>query len=689
MTFLTPGLALLAAGIGVPVLIALHILKLRRLPQKVPSSLLWRRSVQDLEANVPFQKLRVSWLFVLQMLALLCASLAAGQPIWRASQVPDTFVVVLDARARMGASIERPLPRSTTDAPAAPADPGAGTDAAPDAQASGPIGTATGRSSAPDGPTIVRTRFDRARERARSLILDRTGPETEVHLVLSRATPGLIASGAPRAVLEALARVEPTDEPGDADDAMELAAQIAPDGELVWIGDDAAARSDNVGITILSAQRSSQEPGTVEVLITAVNAGASAVEVPLLVTLDANAVTARLLRIPAADTDRRGEPGRASVLVRVPQKPGALLDARLTSDDALPIDDVAAMRMAPRAPLRVAFARPAADSPATGATIPSASATPTADPSNRATAPSPLEALLGVMDMVSLVTVPCDASREVLEQADLIVADGCMPRAIAAREVSRPWLVFAAAPSMIDVGGSSIESTGPSPSIRSKRATVAGATRSHPIMQGVGPFTIDIAPHRGAAERTVPSSPPSGVVPLLVDGDEILATIDALAPGVHFRFDLSATDWPADPSWVMTMQNAVLWLAGDEGDSAGTAIRTGAPARVLVQDRNGARAWVRVPARPRVGSITVRSSDGAGAIHPVSLLDESQSDLRPAPAPEDPRRFERNADRRSVSTTAPRPLWPWLAIAALALLSLEWVVYVSAMNADRRPARVP
>jgi len=78
---LTPMIGLYAAAAAVPMLLLLYFLKLKRREVLVSSTLLWKRAVQDLQVNAPFQKLRRNLLLLLQLLALAAILLALTGPM--------------------------------------------------------------------------------------------------------------------------------------------------------------------------------------------------------------------------------------------------------------------------------------------------------------------------------------------------------------------------------------------------------------------------------------------------------------------------------------------------------------------------------------------------------------------------------------------------------------------------------
>jgi hypothetical protein len=88
-------------ALAVP-LVLLYVLKVRRERQEVASTMLWRRALEELDAQTPFRRLRRNWLLLLQLAALALCVLAAAGPHLRTLIVPGARVaIVLDASASM------------------------------------------------------------------------------------------------------------------------------------------------------------------------------------------------------------------------------------------------------------------------------------------------------------------------------------------------------------------------------------------------------------------------------------------------------------------------------------------------------------------------------------------------------------------------------------------------------------
>src|SRR5829696_2190126 len=99
---------LIAGAIVVPSLLVLYFLKLRRREFSVPSTLLWRKAIQDLQVNAPFQKLRRNLLLLLQMLLLLLLVLALSRPVANYYRgAGKTTVILIDRSASMSANDQK------------------------------------------------------------------------------------------------------------------------------------------------------------------------------------------------------------------------------------------------------------------------------------------------------------------------------------------------------------------------------------------------------------------------------------------------------------------------------------------------------------------------------------------------------------------------------------------------------
>src|SRR3981081_1720335 len=103
MTFLAPLAAV--PRLTPPAIIALYFLKIRRPTRVVPALHLWPSQIRDRQANVPWQRLRPSWLLFLQLLAAAALVAAAVQRVRRAgASLARHSIVLLDASASMQAT---------------------------------------------------------------------------------------------------------------------------------------------------------------------------------------------------------------------------------------------------------------------------------------------------------------------------------------------------------------------------------------------------------------------------------------------------------------------------------------------------------------------------------------------------------------------------------------------------------
>ncbi len=103
--FLSPAAALITAGLAVPVLLLLYFLKLRMREHPVSSTFLWKKAIQDLQVNAPFQKLRRNLLLLLQMLLLILFLLAMARPVLNMSATArDVSVLLIDRSGSMNAN---------------------------------------------------------------------------------------------------------------------------------------------------------------------------------------------------------------------------------------------------------------------------------------------------------------------------------------------------------------------------------------------------------------------------------------------------------------------------------------------------------------------------------------------------------------------------------------------------------
>lgn len=309
MQLLAPaGLALLA--LAIPILL-LYMLKLRRKPVHVSSTLLWERLLRDQQANTPWQKLKRSLLLFLQLLILAALVFALARPALPTPVVAaGTVIVLLDASASMNA-----------------------TDANP-------------------------TRFEAARRSVAALINSLPGGSQMTLILVGNSPQTLIAAENDKALLRgALASARPAQSGADWQSAFALAAAAArnaPEVTTIIVSDGGlpaeglpalpgearyvpvGASDDNLAISALALRG-----GQLFAEITNYGAAPRSVLLSIaeIVAQDSRLRDARQLDIPPGES-------RSVTLENVPAG-GRIYQARISNPqgdsalDAFPLDDAA------------------------------------------------------------------------------------------------------------------------------------------------------------------------------------------------------------------------------------------------------------------------------------------------------------------------------------------------------------
>ncbi|MEM6853481.1 MAG: BatA and WFA domain-containing protein [Planctomycetota bacterium] len=674
MSFLNPITALIAAGITVPLLVSLYFLKLRRKPIVVPSTLLWKKAIQDLQVNAPFQRIRNNLLLWLQLLLLALLLLAMARPTQRAAVSPgERVVIVIDH--------------------------------------SGSMNTAT---------TGGETRLDEAKSRALELIdnLDSGSGGGGGAMVVSFAERAAVLQSFTndRGLLRSAVRsITPTDqrsriepalgliEPhtpgvngGDAG-AESLTVYVFSDGRLHRDGAEALALpgatlaferigepvETNVGIVSASARRDYEQPSQVSVFARLINTGL-ATRTNVTLKVDGRAVRTRAVSLPAASAPSvddqgntiPGQTGEASVTFEVPLSGSATIELVHDQVDKLPADNVARLQLLPAQRLSVLLVTRG----------------------NRYLREAIRAAGARRLELLSpdeYEALPAEVLRDGDTAAgndgyDVIVFDRYEPAAVP--PVSS--LSFGAA---VPVPGLSVR---PSAEDAPTMQAVLTWTRDHPLMQYV---VLDDVTLRRPGRLTVPLD--AKVLAVGLAGPLIAETRDEQLRHVAVSFDVLESRWPHHWSFQIFMVNALETLglsntasasAGEVGHSvdstlsfragesatvpvpAGvTTVGYGGPTRLSATTRAG-RATL--PAFTRVGFYEADVSAGIDTPMDrlaVNLLDPLESDVRPA------ERLE--VGTGVVQTTAEsslirREVWQWFAWAALGLLLVEWFVYTRRMR---------
>ncbi|MEM8757765.1 MAG: BatA and WFA domain-containing protein [Planctomycetota bacterium] len=681
MTFASPLLAAVAAAVAIPALVILYFLKLRRRDVEISSTLLWKKTIRDMQANAPFQKLRRNLLLFLQMIALLLGLLALAQPELAAEAVAGSrHTIMIDRSASMAATDGDINGRSVTrleqaiseaidliDALAEPT----WIERALDSTAVGDQATVIAFDAA--GEIVQTMTDDKSLLRAAVASIEITDGSTAAaqayRLGVAQAPPNtrIDRDGREIALPPAVGRVHLWSD-GRIADAQDVTPgpEDAVTFNLVGFPD-----AGNIGITGLRTERAFDDPTELSVFVGLASTLDAPATVDVELVIDGVLEGVREAEITAAEGPALGAGG---VVFSLDRASGAVAEVRVRppagASDLLAVDNSGWLAVPPARRLRVAIV--SEDDFFTSLAIEGL-------PLDRFTRLTPVQ-----YDQA--------ARSETLAEYDVVILDGWLPDDGSIAPGSS--LILGAVPEVF--GLTSTGTTGTTgtdelidwspthPATRelelTGRVTIAGAPRIE-----IGPdASVDVLAEAGAG-------------PMIFDA----ATADARA--IIVGFDPDRSSWPFDVSYVVFLAAALDTLGGVGGaEDAALSVAPGtthaerlpagvrdvrliipdAPDQPLTPADDGRVAFG--PLR-RTGAYALEWNGPAGArdlvaedgvnrrIVAVNLLDPDESDLRA----DDALTFasgEVRADE-ARSSSAPLRLWRWALLAALLVMLFEWWIY--------------
>jgi len=620
---LTPAAFALAALL--PVIIAMYLLKLRRTEQLVSSVYLWRRAVRDIEANAPWQRLRRNLLLILQLLFLAALILALARPFaWTEGASGQALILILDTSASMAATDVTPSRLETAQVQARQLVDGLPADARVTVIAAG------------DG-ALVLLASSRDRRQAHltidSLRAGSGGSDLAAALELASA----VAARQPDAEIVILS-----------DGRATLPERLAVEGRLRYLPQGISG--DNQAIGTLSLE---PIPGSERLTAFAqvANYGDAAVQRRLTLYADGQLVDAYDLDIP---------PGGQQAVVADDLPAGTeIVEARLSGSDALSLDDRAwaVYRSASRAAVTLVsegnlFLETAL------ALLPGLETTVVRPEDWRIGEPEDRPVHLTILDAhVPLTATTLTGLSASLPSGNLFFIGP--PRSTGYFSVTGavdqpvPWPTSADDPLLahVDLTGVSVLEAVRVPLPHWARAVVAGETAD-------------------------------GTSPLLFAGETDGRRVAVLT------FDLHRSDLPLQVAFPILMSNLIGWLAPGSGGEVPLQVAPGAVVSlslppevesVAVRRPDGSTARLEPEDRrvtfadtAQLGVYQLTWGEDARASLAVNLFSPAESDIQPAGSLP---LVGAGEGGEAAPQQARREWWRPLAWLALALLTVEWLVY--------------
>jgi len=673
--------------VAVPLLILLYVLKLRRREVPIASTFLWSRSVQDLQANTLFQRLRFTLLFLIQLLILLLLLMAAARPITSGTfnlfgtseRVEERLILLIDVSASM-MTVEHE--------------------------------TATTNESTTD-----QTRFELAQHMAHTVVdrMSRGRTLRKVMIITVGSTSKTVCSWTadPKRLHAVIDSLRPVEVVGYLQPALRLAGAhvMQPAGRRSsdGIGQTPPARvllfsdgrfadaetpvleqaaleyipvvpslspSDNIGFITLSARRDYNDPASVDLLCVLMNTRPISQVVAVPLEVDGTVIETQTVTIPTTDSDT-GLPGRASVRFRFHAMQSVFVRVHHTIDDQFPVDNSAGLILLPPEESAVLVV------------------------SSDGSANSFLIDLLDLMNLSRLdqMSLPgferqWNPDRSGNSTPDtgynLFIFDGVSPSFVP--PVSS--LSFGGVPPLNGVVLSQVTpsdgSTGETPvPLPSAVQRVLSWERDHPVLTYVNLDQLAISdPHR----LTFVSEETGSSLAVASDGVLIGNLQQDRFRHVVVSFDLMQSNWPIHVSFAVFLQNSIEYLTTEGTPEAGRWFRAdetptiqtvgpdvdsislhhGDQSSTILQLEPNEDQTVTLPPLGRTGYYEVQGAAPPNDRLIINLLSEVESNITPV---EDLNIESISVQTRAIDQAVPRELWPWFVGAAFGMMLIEWWLY--------------
>jgi hypothetical protein len=710
MTWLTPHVGLIAAAIAVPTLLILYFLKLRRRDVEISSTLLWKKAIQDMQANAPFQRLRRNILLFLQMLALIAALIAIAQPyIAGDSAVGMRHVIMIDRSASMSAEDEKDdagvtlsrLDKAKRDA----------TRLVESLREPNLLDRTRGRS----GDSAMVIAFDSSAKALQAFTSDKAALKRAIESVTPTDAPTSIEEAFRLARAQVPRRVVPDTRPGAQGSVYEKPAgpvgtiHLFTDGRLPDLAKADLSRDDiveyhalgsgttaNIAITSLRAGRAFDDHNRLSIFVGVQTTERAPRTLDVELQIDGKPIAIKSVDLPAATSDNPDAttnpptggttntkspnesklvPGLGGTVFALDRPQGGVVSVhvRTPASDVLKEDDSAWVVAPPSKSLTIAivtrgnmFLKPALEN------LP-----------------------LAKLDQITPEQFEAHVAQEQANKAapyDVVVLDGYIPKP----KPSDPkdagtlppgrWLVVnAVPPGLADRG-------------EGQPGVFIDWSHNHPVLRGI---TLDPIVLGKTRHIEIPKGSPARALATTDSGPQILELTSGSSRAIVLPFDIVETSWPLDVSFVIFLAQSVEFL-GDDSNGIGATVQPGGvlsdrvppgATDLRVELPNGTSDAMGAPSPDgrvvygpiqRAGIYELSWKGAAGpsdrksgdrVIRPfaANLLDSTESDIAAAPSLVLPTQIAQAQESGKMKASI--PLWPFLLMGMLALLLLEWFVY--------------